>query len=247
MSSLPTVALESLRTLHRIHRQLTDLRERLDRGPKQIRATEANIKHRQEEVTRVREELKALRKTADQKQLELKTHEGKIKELRIKLNTATSNREYQILKDQIAADEMAKSVLEDEIIETLEQIDQYQPKTAQAEAGLIAARQKAGQVRTEVSQQQPVIQGDLDRLEAELRQNEGQLPDAIREVYQRMVRQRGEDALAEVDGLSCGGCHQQVPLNLLAEIRMSHPMFCKTCGRLLYLPENFAPIPRSDE
>jgi predicted nucleic acid-binding Zn-ribbon protein len=105
MSPSPqNVSLDVLRTLHRLHRQLTDLRERQDRGPKQIRATEANVKHREEEVATLREELKTTRKTTDQKQLQLKANEAKILEFRRKLNAATSNREYQIFKEQIAAD-----------------------------------------------------------------------------------------------------------------------------------------------
>ena len=39
-----TTLTDSLRTLHRIHRQLADLQDRLQRGPKQIRAGEANVK-----------------------------------------------------------------------------------------------------------------------------------------------------------------------------------------------------------
>ena len=35
-----------LRELHRIQRQLGDLSERLDRGPKQIKAREANVAQR---------------------------------------------------------------------------------------------------------------------------------------------------------------------------------------------------------
>ena len=71
-----------------------------------------------------------MRVAADQKQLQLKAGEEKIKDLKRKLNAAASNREYQILKEQIAADDMAKSVLEDEIIEALEKIDQFQPRSA---------------------------------------------------------------------------------------------------------------------
>jgi uncharacterized protein len=231
------VSLAILRTLHRIHRQLADLNERLERGPKQLRATESNVKHREEELERVREALKNLRKEADQKQLQLKSNEAKIKDLRAKLNAAASNREYQILKDQIAADQMANSVLEDEIIEALEQIDQFQPKIAEAEQTLAGARQKSEQVHAEVGKQQPLIQADIQRLEAELATAESALPPLINDIYQRTVRQRGEDALAIIEDGSCGGCHQQVPLNVQAEVRLSHPMFCRSCGRLLYLPE----------
>src|SRR5208337_5088794 len=100
----PTVNLDVLRTLHRIHKQLTDLKDRRERGPRQILAGEAGIKHREDEVSKLREELKTMRKNIDQKQLQMKGNEQKIKELDTKLNQAASNREYQILKDQIAAD-----------------------------------------------------------------------------------------------------------------------------------------------
>jgi predicted nucleic acid-binding Zn-ribbon protein len=39
-----------------------------------------------------------------------------------------------------------------------------------------------------------------------------------------------------VDG-ACEGCCQQVPVNVQANIRMSLPSFCRSCGRLLYLAE----------
>ena len=136
-----------LRTLHRIHRQLTDLKERLDRGPKHIRAAEANIEHREELLSQVKAEAKNLRMAADQKQLQLKSHEDKVQELRRKLNAASSNREYQALLEQIAADEMANSVLTDEILEALEKIDAFQKDIAEAEAGLAAAKRKADEIR----------------------------------------------------------------------------------------------------
>ncbi len=111
---------EALRELHRIHRQLTDVRERFERGPKQVRAREANLTRLGEELTKIQADVKAARVRADQKQLLLKSGEEKIKGLKAKLNAATSNREYQAIKDQIAADEMANSVLADETLEALE-------------------------------------------------------------------------------------------------------------------------------
>ncbi len=247
MSSTPSVNLAVLRTLHRIHRQLADLREREGRGPKQVHAGEANIAHREADLARIRDEAKAMRIAVDQKQLQLKAGEQKIKDHKSKLNAAASNREYQILKEQIAADEMANSVLEDEILEALEKLDQFQPKLPEAEAGLAAARQKAQQVREEYERQQPTIQGDLQRLEAELKECEASLPPLARDIYLRVVRQKGEDALAMVDGGFCGGCHTQIPLNVQAEIRLSHPSFCKTCGRMLYLPDDPGPAMTSDD
>ena len=88
-----------------------------------------------------------------------------------------------------------------------------------------------------MAKQEPALQADIARLEAELQQSEATLPDDIRELYRRIVRQKGEDALAVVENQCCGGCNQQVPLNMLSQIMLGQPVFCKTCGRLLYLPE----------
>ena len=241
MASNPSVGTEVLRTIHRIHRQLADLRERLERGPRQIRATEANVKHREEQLAKVQAEVRTMRMAADQKQLQLKGNEQKVKELNRKLNAAESNREYQILKDQIDADKMANSVLTDEILEALEKIDQSEPRIREAEQALQMARQKTESIHKEVQQQEPLIRADVERLEAELQQQEVVLPPTILEFYQRVVRHRGVDALAVINAGCCGGCNQQVPVNVYAEILMSHPMFCKTCGRLLYLAEDQTP------
>jgi predicted nucleic acid-binding Zn-ribbon protein len=235
--STPTVSLDVLRTIHRIHKQLTDLKDRRDRGPRQVRAGEANIKQREQDAEKLREELKTMRKNIDQKQLLMKSNEQKLKELDTKLNQAASNREYQILKDQIAADKMANSVLEDEIIELMEQTDAFQPKIAEADGLLKTTREKVVAARQAVEAQAASIQADIVRLEAELKQCEAGLPAEIRETYLRLVEKKGEEALAEVVDGACGGCCQQVPVNVQANIRMQQPSFCRTCGRLLYVAE----------
>ena len=226
-----------LRVLHRVHRQLTDVRERLDRGPRQVHAAETHVQHCESQLTAVKAEAKSIRMAADQKQLHLKSSEDKVKDLRRKLNAAATNREYQLLLEQIAADEMANSVLADEILELMEKEDEFQKNVADAEAALAAARRKADEVRAEVAKAEPSLLDDVARLEVELRQTEATLPSDIRDLYNRVVRQRGEDALAVIENQCCGGCNQQIPLNYCNMVLLGKPVGCKTCGRLLYLPE----------
>jgi hypothetical protein len=237
MPATPNAAISILRTLHRIHRQLTDLRERLDRGPRQVRAAEANVKHLDDTLAATRAAAKGRRVAVDKKQLQLKTGEDKVKDLRHKLNAAASNREYQTLLEQIAADEMTNSVLADEILEGLDACDADHKQVAEDEAALVAARKKTEQLRAEVAAHEAPLRADLARAEAELRETEAGLPAEIRDLYQRTVRQKGEDALAAVENQYCGGCNQQVPLNLCSQIILGEPVACRTCGRLLYLPE----------
>jgi len=231
------VTTAALRDLHRIHRQLSDLRERLARGPKQIKARDANVVRLEEEVNAAKVQAKAGRVAADQKQLLLKTGENKIEDLRRKLNACSTNREYQALLEQIAADEMANSVLADEILESLEKVDEFQQVTAAAEGRLSTAREELNKVRQAVNEQQALLETDVVRLEAELKESEIGLPPDIRDAYDRGVKSKGSDAMAAVEGESCGGCFSNLTPNTMNALAMGRIVFCQSCGRLLYFTE----------
>ena len=227
-----------LRELHRIHIQLSDLRERLERGPKQVKAHEANVGRCEAEVTRLKNEQKAARVAADQRQLQLKSSEGKIIDLRVKLNQAKTNREYQALRDQIAADEMAGSVLQDEILEMMEKADEFKKSIAEAEQNLQKAKDEMNRVQQTVRDQHGMLDVDVQRLQGELTEGEKNLPPDLREHYLRMVRGRGADGMAMVEGENCGGCDQLLTPNTRSSLMMEKLVFCQVCGRMLYLPED---------
>ena len=231
----------ALRELHRIHTQLSDLRERLDRGPKQIKAHQANVAKLEAEVVKSHADAKAARVAADQKQLLLKSGEVKIEDLRRKLNVCNSNREYQALLEQIAADEMANSVLADEYLEGLEKIDLCQAHTVGVQQRLAKGKEELNKTQLAVSEQEGRLRADVHRLEAELTSAETRLPAELLDAYHRVVKSRGSDALAQVDGESCGGCSKQLTANTMNFLAMGRVVFCQSCGRLMYLPEDRSP------
>ncbi len=145
-----SVSADALRHLHRIHKQLSDLRERLERGPKQIQARQANRDRLENELARAKQAATTAKVAADQKQLQLKTGEAKIEDLKNKLNACGTNREYQALLEQIAADKMANSVLEDEILEALGKIDELQANIGEAEQNLTKARDDLAEMERKV-------------------------------------------------------------------------------------------------
>ncbi|MCS7306114.1 MAG: C4-type zinc ribbon domain-containing protein [Thermoguttaceae bacterium] len=236
-TSQSPVTLDLLRTLHRIHRQLADLRERLARGPRLIQARQAHVQRLAERLAQLQAEARAHRMAVDEKQLQLREGEEKVKRYQRQLNEAKTNAEYQALLEQIKAVKMANSVLEDEILEGLEKLDQFKLSLDQAQADLAVAKAELEKLRQDVQNQQPILEAEIRRVEAELAQQEKFLSEDIRDIYYRLLRQRGEQALAPVEGQSCGGCHQQVPINMISKIKLNEVVFCKSCGRLLYLPE----------
>ena len=114
---------DTMSILHGILNKINDKQQKLERGPLRVRAHQQRVDGLNAEMETAKQNHLDSRMTADNKQLQLKTSETKIEELQTKLNTCNSNREYQALLEQIAADQMAGSVLEDEILDALETVD----------------------------------------------------------------------------------------------------------------------------
>lgn len=231
---MPTLT-DSLATLHRIHRQLADLRDRLERGPKQMKAAEINVKKCETDLAAAKEAYKHAKMAADEKQLQLKSREAKVVDVQAKLNMAQSNKEYQLLKDQMAADKQANSVLADEILEALEKLDQLQAATKLAEQNLAKTKEDMGKVRGRIDAQQQGLETELARVTGELKAAEELLSGDFKDNYMRLSRSMGEDALAPAEGGCCGGCSQTFTTQTLNLLKLDKPVFCKSCGRMLYL------------
>jgi len=228
---------ETLRTLHRIHRQHTDLKDRLSRGPRQIQVAETSVKKSEADLAQAKDAYKQAKMSADDKQLQLKHRESKLVDLQAKLNMAQSNKEYQLLKDQMAADNQANSVLADEILEALEKLDQLQAAVKTADSNLVKTKDELTKVRKRVSDQQQGLESELARVRGELDNAEAELDGDFKDNYLRLSRSMGEDALAPVEGGCCGGCSQTLTVQVLNLLKLDKPVFCASCGRMLYLPE----------
>jgi predicted nucleic acid-binding Zn-ribbon protein len=232
------ISAEVLQELHRFHRQLGDLTSRLARGPKLVKVTKQAVLNHEKALETAKETYKRARMDSDEKQLQLKQREAKIVDLQRKLNEANSNQEFTAFKDQIAATQQANSVLEDEILEKLELLDTLKVEVQQAEEKLVKVRDEAEKTLKRVEEQKDSLEADVQRLRTELAAAEEALPSDFRADYRRIARSRGEEALAAVEGESCGGCSTILSPQVMNELQLKKPVFCRSCGCLLYLPED---------
>jgi len=228
------VTADAVRTLHRMHRQLEDLRSRLAAGPRAIDARSRNADAITARLVALQEEIRKARLVADQKQLQLRSMETRIKDCEAKRNAAKTNREYQLLGEQMAADDEAKKVLEDEILEALERVDAHKATQPPIEAELAAAKGALEEMKGKVQAERGALDAEVARITADLERAEEDLPAESRESYRRMVRSKGADAMAQLDGESCGGCCQQLPPNSVAELAQGRVVPCRSCGRMIY-------------
>ena len=129
-----------LAELHRLLLDSKEVQEQIERGPRQLKVRQQTISQKQAELDAQRQKHKTLRMSADQRSLQLKSNETKIADLKVKLNQAASNREFDIIRAQIEADTVANSVLEDEILDALEKVDAAQIDIKRLEEELARAK-----------------------------------------------------------------------------------------------------------
>lgn len=232
------VSASLLRSLHRIQRQRTDLKGRLERGPRQVSASQAMVAQLEAATTEAQEALRRAKMAADEKQLQLKSREDRVRQLEAKLNTAASNREYNAFKEQIAADEKANEVLSDEILEALERIDVLESERLERQRELKQRQEDHAALVATIEERMGKLAEELERVEAELAETEAELPGPIRSEYDRIVGSRGEEALAPVEGETCGGCFQLLTSQMMNRLYLGQAVRCPTCGAMMYLPED---------
>ncbi len=229
-----TVTASLVQRLHRINRQKTDLKGQLVRGPRLVIAATRKLQAAQQHVTDTRSKLMKLKVEADSKQLQMREREQKIHKWLGNLNSAKENREYQALKDQIAADEQANLVLSDEILEMLESIDTVAEGLVESEASVVVLKAELELVTKQVADRKVVLDGELARVNAELAEAEQGLEGDFKREYLRLVVAKGEDAMAELEGNCCGGCYQMLTPQMLDKLLQGQPVICPACGRLIY-------------
>lgn len=229
--------IERIRRLHALLKLKTAVESQLERGPRMLKQLTMQIEAARKSLADVRENAKQKRIEADRKQLQLREREAKLLHHEAQLNAAKSNREYQTLKDQIAADRQANSVLSDEILETLEAIDGFQPVIDQRVEKLNQLETDFATAEKTVAERKGVLTAELERVQSEIRENLSGFGGDFHNNLKRLIAARGDESLAELDGSCCGGCNTQLTAQVRDRIEMNSAMPCPSCGRLVYLPE----------
>jgi len=232
---------EVLRDLHLLHQRAKALRDRLASAPRTLAARQAALATRQADVEKARKALQDAKVQLSKNEHALKGQQAKIDDHKVRLNQVKKNEEYKALQNQIAHDKAAMSKTEDEILQGYEAVEAQAAGLAKIEAEVKSFAQDVTSLQAEIESQASAHKAQLQELETAIVGAETSIPEDDRERYRRTVRQFGADALAACENGACLGCFTAVTTQMLNHlINVDQLMFCKSCGRLLYLAEHEA-------
>ena len=225
------------REIHRLRRHASDLQEQIDRLPRQSKAQQAKEARQEEALKEAQETIRKLKVSIHDKEVSLKATHAQIAKRRKQFDTVASKKEMDALQAEIAADVAATRRLEDEILGAMTESEEKAAQLPELEKALAQAKKDAAEFEKTATARQEDLTGQLNEALERLRQAEAGVPEKMVPQYQRIVGARGPDALAALQGRTCSACHSEVTAQNYNELLQELFVVCKSCGRVLYLPE----------
>lgn len=227
----------TLREAHRLRRHAKDLQAEIDRGPRLLKAQQTRIAKQEEILHQGHETLKKLKVKLHDKEVTLKTAEQQVAKYEQQRNQATSKKEYDAFQAEIGSTKKQIQKMEDDILEVMGEVEEKTAQLPELEKAVKQAKEELVQFDKSNQARAVGLTEQFRQAQKELAEVEASLPEEVRVHYLRQVAARGEDALSAVQGRTCQACYTEITAQSYNELMQGMYVPCKSCGRILYLPE----------
>ncbi len=184
-----------------------------------------------------REKLKGFQARLKSLELDLAAREEELQKSRGNLLTAKTNQEYTALMEEISRKQENKSEAESAVLEQFDVIKQGEQMVVEAQGRLAEAAEEYQAFEERARGQLADHQKDLGELDVRRNEIRTQLEPEILKIYDRAYGAHGS-GVAPAEGNICQGCFSTLTPNDRARMISGRElMICRSCQRILYLPE----------
>ena len=214
-------------------------RNQLIEKPKEIEGLKRSFDEKKQALLNAEEDLKKAQLRRKEKEGELATKEENIKKLQAQLYQLKTNKEYQVMLTEIAGHKADNSLLEEDILKVMDEMDSLNK-------GIQNEKLKLSQEEIRFNQEKKVIEEQITQINEELKQLEFKRSQITPMVearllmqYERILKNKEGLALVPVQNGTCHGCFTRMPPQVENQIRMNDTIvICGACNRILYVEDD---------
>lgn len=179
---------------------------------------------------------KALEVKRNQKETDLAQKEQQIKKLQGQLFQLKTNKEYSAMQKEIEGLKADQSVLEEEILRGMEEIEQAKAQVVSDRQNVKAEEEKlAGKLKT-LEEEAGGTQAEIQQMQAKRSELTPKVEPVILAQYERILERREGLALVPVRGGACAGCYMGLTPQTVNEVQLTTRLIpCESCARILYM------------
>ncbi|MEM7627871.1 MAG: hypothetical protein AAF356_00460 [Planctomycetota bacterium] len=236
---------EKLYRVFVVDQKLRGLRSRLTAAERFLAEQTRQLNALQTRHESVGAQLRQLKASQANNEGEAQQAEQHVAELRERMNTATSNKEYKALLTEVNTFKDRQKESEDAALGQIEKIEQLEAQATElaesiGQRGTICEKAEADRAAREAE-----VAGRLAELEAERSGLIGEVPTRALAIYNELLEVREEEAMAPIEiqdrkrhEFTCGSCMMTVPIEAMSAL-LSHGELtrCVSCGCILFLEE----------
>jgi len=188
-------------------------------------------------VVQVEAALQELRKTLRVQELEVKGLTAKIKEEEKKLygGRIRNPKELAGLEEEVAYLRRSLAAMEDEMLETLMQIEEEESRLAAVKGHLRQVEVAWGDEQIRLRREMEALTRELEELREERENALLYVTGENLRLYDGLRRAKGGRAVALLEGNLCRGCLVTLPTGEAQRVRRGDSLvYCSNCGRILY-------------
>lgn len=232
--------IEVLRRLQLLRNKIGELEEFKEYRKKEIQEKNNQIESKRALSEQKHEGLLSTQKEIGRKELDLKTDEEQINKFNVQLNLIKTNKEYSALRSEIGCKEADKSLLEDEILNMMSQLEIISKEYKKLTEELKYDEEKLSEFVKRVDEDTKKTDEEIEKLRNDQEKYSNLLDEDTLYHYKRLSNKKGGKAIVEVVDNVCGGCFMNITLQSLNSlIGGKELVLCPNCRRILFLNEEY--------
>ena len=214
------------------------LEDELESAPEKIKNLEDNFKEKAANLKKLEDDVKTLQLKRKEREGDLESKEGTIKKYQTQLYQIKTNKEYTALQEEIGRVRADNSLIEEDIIKILDQIDAENKKIAQEKEFLKQEEVRLNEEKVRLNEEAARAKTELEGVNLKRSELAAKVEKNILAKYERIIKSKDGLAVVPVANDSCQGCFRIMPPQVINEIRMkTNLIFCENCARILYIEE----------
>jgi len=218
--------------------QIFKLAREFESIPEEMKMMDDEFKEKTNSLKKLEDGLKALQVKRKEKEVDLETKENSIRKFQTQLYQIKTNKEYTVLEQEIARVKADNSLIEEDIIKILDQLDIENQRIVKEKELLKQEEAKIGERKKARQEDSKRIESELAELRNQRNALAGKVEKGILAKYEKIVSSKDGLAVVAVAHEACQGCFRVLPPQVINEIRMKHDIiFCDNCARILYIEE----------
>lgn len=226
--------LDRLIRLQQADDELRRLRAELADLPRLRSELDASLAGERGRLEAVRGDLETCGKTRKRLESELQDLEAKRSRYKGQLMEVKTNKEYTAMLHEIETVEREIRSREDRILEEMERAETLQATVKREEGVFREAEQRDEAERKRLAGRQAELERRTATRESERDAVAAELPEDVRETYQRVVKLRGSGVAAARDEM-CQACRVKLQPQVYVDVKRNDGLLrCPSCNRILY-------------